>query len=186
MPTRGYTLIETVIVIVIVAVLAAFIAPVLSNAVTSYDTTTRNVEVLTRMRYAMERMDREIRDMRRDPVDSAQYDIVVGSMTATMLEFCKADGTRVTVDGAAVAGEVRLGYTAGFASTCTASAATTQTLTDAVTAFTFIYCQIDGTSCTPGFTVDQTNVAFVDITMTLTGTGTGAYTSTARVDLRSP
>jgi hypothetical protein len=81
---------------------------------------------------------------------------------------------------------MRLGYGAVFVSTCTAGAATTQTLTDAVTAFSFNYCLADGATCAVDGTVNRTNVAFVDITMTLTGTGTLAYTSTARVDLRSP
>lgn len=196
MNRTGYTLIETVVVLIIIGVLAAFIAPVLTESLAAYDSTSRNIEVLTKMRYAMDRMSREIRSMRRDPANSAIYDIVTGSMTATKLEYCKADGTRVTIDNAALASEVKLGYTAGFTSSCTASAATTQTLTDAVTTFCLSYCQIDGTTCTRTNTpavctataavVDETNVAFIDVTMTLTGTRTGAYANTMRVDLRNP
>jgi len=194
MRARGFTLLETVMVIIIVGIIAAFVAPILLASVNSYDETSRNVEVLTRMRYAMERMAREIRGMRPDPASSLNYDIVSGSMTASKLEFCKADATRVTIDNATLSSEVKLGYTSGFSSTCTASAATTSTLTDAVTSFCISYCQKDGTTCTltagtctaSGSSVDRSNVAFVELRMQLTGTGTSAYTSTTRVDLRTP
>ena len=179
---RGYTLIEAVLVILIVSILAAFVAPVLSTAVSSYDVTTRNIEVMTKMRYAMERMAREIRQVRRDPVNSAEYDIA--SMTATNFQFCKADNTRVRINYTSP--NVGLAYTAGFTSTCTPAAVATQVLTDQVTSppanpFTFTYRLANGN---PGAT--RANVAFVDIDMTITGTGTGAYTNTMRVDLRVP
>lgn len=181
---RGYTLIEAVVVILIAGILAAFVAPVLSTAVSSYDVTSRNTEVMTKMRYAMERMAREIRQVRRDPVNSAEYDIA--DMTATNFQFCKADNTRVRINYTSP--NVGLAYTAGFTSTCTAAAVATQVLTDQVTAppaspFTFTYCMADGVTCVG---VNRTNVAFVDISMTITGTGTGAYTNTMRVDLRAP
>jgi type II secretory pathway pseudopilin PulG len=182
----GYTLIEAAIVITIMGILVAFIAPILLNAVNSYDTTSRNIEVLTKMRYSMERMAREIRNLRRDPKNTARAD--VSSMTATKLEFCQGDGTRVTLDAAAVAGEVRIGYTAGsLQASCAVGAATTNTLTNSVTAFQFQYCRIDSVcAASSGATVSELSVAFVDISMTLTGTATSAYTSTLRVDLRNP
>jgi prepilin-type N-terminal cleavage/methylation domain-containing protein len=183
---RGYTVIEMAIVIIILGILVVFLAPILLGAVNSYDTTSRNLEVLTKMRYSMDRMAREVRNLRRDPTNTARAD--VSSMTASKFEFCRGDGTRVTLDSAAVAGEVRIGYTAGSLQTsCAAGAATTNTLTDAVTAFAFQYCRIDSVcAASSGATVDELSVAFVDITMTLTGTGTSAYTSSQRVDLRNP
>jgi prepilin-type N-terminal cleavage/methylation domain-containing protein len=186
MRSGGYTLIEVAIVIVIMGILVAFLAPILLGAVNAYDTTSRNIEVLTKMRYSMDRMAREIRNLRRDPTNTGRGDI--SSMTATKFEFCRGDGTRVTLDAAAVAGEMRIGYTAGALQTsCAVGAATTNTLTDAVTAFQFQYCRIDSVcAASSGATVDELSVAFVDITMTLTGAGTGAYTSGLRVDLRNP
>jgi prepilin-type N-terminal cleavage/methylation domain-containing protein len=186
MRSGGYTLIEVAIVIVIMGILVAFLAPILLGAVNAYDTASRNIEVLTKMRYSMDRMAREIRNLRRDPTNTGRGDI--SSMTATKFEFCRGDGTRVTLDAAAVAGEVRIGYTAGGLQTsCPVGAATTNTLTDAVTAFQLQYCRIDSVcAASSGATVDELSVAFVDITMTLTGAGTGAYTSGLRVDLRNP
>jgi MSHA biogenesis protein MshO len=181
MRVSGATLIEIIVVIIISGILVVFIAPVLATAVDSYDRTSRNIEVLTKMRYAMERLAREIRSIRRDPLDPGSYDVVTGSMTATKFEFCRADGTRVTIDNTTLASEVRLGYTAGFSSTCTSSAATTRTLTDAVTAFTMTYRTITGAVAT-----GKTDVAYVDIALTITGTSTSAYNSAMRVDIKNP
>ena len=182
MVARGYTLLEVVIVIIIMGIVAVFVGPVLSEAVSSYDTTSRNIEVLTRMRYAMERMEREIRHVRRDAANSANYDIT--TMTSSQLVFTKPDGNQVSIDNL-TAGEVRLGY-----STPAASA----TLTDAVTEFCLGYCRIDDTTCTlnagtctaSGSSVDATNVAFAEIRMKLAGSGTLEYTNTMRVALRIP
>jgi prepilin-type N-terminal cleavage/methylation domain-containing protein len=190
----GYALIEMVIVIIIVGVLAAFIGPILTETLGSYEHTSRNIEVLTKMRYAMDRMGREIHSIRRDPANSANYDIVTGSMSASKLEFCNGDGTRVTIDNSALASEVQMAYSASASpSTCSVAAGTAQTLTDAVTTFCFSYCLIDGTTCTrtaacaaTASVVDKSTVAFVDVIMTLTGTGTGAYANTLRIDLRNP
>jgi len=101
MRARGFTLIEMVMVIIIMTILAAFIGPILAEAVSAYDSISRNIEVLTKMRYAMERLAREIRMVRRDPVNSGNYDIV--TMAVNKLEYCQADGTGVIID-----------YTTGF------------------------------------------------------------------------
>ena len=175
----GHTLIELVIVIVIIGVLAAFVAPILTETVSSYDTTARNVELLGQMRYAMDRMSREMRQMRRELTNPANYDI--STMTSTKLVFVATDGNQVTIDNTTLSSEVALGYTAPAASA---------TLTDSVKAagFTFTYCRVDGTTCatSTGATVDKSNVAFVQVDMTLTGSGTGDYVSTMRVDLKNP
>ena len=186
MRVAGFTLIETVMVLIIIAIVAAFVSPIISTAVTSYDTTSRNVEVLTRMRYSLERMAREIRAVRRDPADNQAYDFA--TMTQTKVDFCKPDNTRVSIEKPSAVSEVRLDYLSGIATTCTVSPSTSLPLTDDVTSLSFSYCRIDGATCASasGATVDRTNVAFIDMTLIITGSGTGAYTSTMRVDLRQP
>ena len=188
MAARGFTLLEVVLVIIILGILAAFIAPILSTALESYDHTARNLALSTNMRYSIERMAREIRTVRRDPANSANYDIPsIGS--TSKLDLCRADGTRVSIERPAAANtEIRLDYATGFSSTCTATAAnsTVRTLTDGVTAFTFAYLQNDGT--TPA--TNTANLAFIDIDMTLAGRTTDGSTPTlrsvVRVYLRNP
>lgn len=185
MRARGFTLLEVVLVIIILGILVAFIAPILSTALQSYDHTSRNVEVLTNMRYAMERLAREIRAVRRDPANSANYDIPSIAST-TKLDLCRADNTRVSIEK--VGTEVRLDYAGGFAATCTASGAgsTTRTLTSGVSALALSYLQNDGATAA----TDTANLAFIAIDMTLSGTATDGSTPTLqsviRVDLRNP
>jgi len=184
MRAYGFTLIEAIMVLIISGVLVAFMLPIMTSAVDAYDRTTRDLEVLTKMRYAMERMAREIRAIRRDPLDPASYDIVTAGsgMSATKFEFCRSDGTRVTLDNLTLASEIALGYAAGFTTTCSASAVTTQTLTDSVTSLTFTYRTRSGAVAT-----GKSDVAYVEIDLRLTGTSTPAYNSMVmRVDLRNP
>ena len=177
MRAAGFSLVEMLMVIIIVGILAVFIAPILSTAVDSYDTTSRNLGVLTKMRYATERVAREIRAVRRDPANTANYDFAsIGS--PTKLDLCRSDDTRVSLE--LVATELRLAYTTGFTSTCTASAAPTLALADGVTAFSLTYRKWDGTAAT-----GLNDVAYIDIAMTLSDTGV-TYSSNMRVDLRQP
>src|SRR3954470_8049876 len=104
----GYTLIELVIVIMIVGILAAFVEPILTETLSSYYTSARNVEILAKMRYATERMAREIHQIRNDITNTANYDI--STMTATKLVFTRTDGNQIPLDNAALATEVALGY----------------------------------------------------------------------------
>ena len=180
MRAHGFTLIEMVMVVIIMAILAAFIAPILAEAVSAYDTISRNIEVLTKMRYAMERLAREIRMVRRDPVNSANYDIV--TMAANSLEFCQADGTGVIISYASPNVSVAFTNAGIFSSvSCSASALTARVLTDMATGFTLTYFNAAG-----GAAVGKNDVAYVQVALTVTGTGTSAYNLSTRVDLRNP
>lgn len=164
-------------VIIIVGILAAFIAPILATAVDSYDTTSRHLGVLTKVRYATERVAREIRAVRRDPADTTRYDFA-SIASPTKLDLCRSDDTRVSLE--LVATELRLAYTTGITSTCTASAPPTLTLADGVTAFSLTYLKWDGTGAT-----GLDDVAYIDVALTLSDTG-ATYSSNMRVDLRQP
>lgn len=170
----GWSLIEMLMVLVIMGVLAALVGPVLLGAVTAYGVTESNVAAYGKMRYALERMAREVRQVRRSTADTASFDIT--AMTATNLDFVKNDGQRVII-----------AFT-GPSVTMTYSAVGNGVLTDWVNAAPvapcvtgFRYLQLDGTTST----ASAGAVQFVEIGLTLQS-GANNYCNRVRVDLRGP
>ena len=95
---EGLSLIELVMVIAILGILAAFIGPILFNAMRSYDTSQNALLTQAKLRYAMERMSRELREVRRQTTDATFADVT--AMGATSIAFFKTDGTRVVLSAA--------------------------------------------------------------------------------------
>ena len=165
-PASGWTLVELIMVMVIVGILAVFVGPVLLNAVKAYDRTQTTVDTYAKMRYALERMAREIAAIRRRGANTTQFDIA--SMTGTNLTFTKEDGTQVAI------------ATAGSNLNLTYVGTATGVLTDRVSALNFAYFRHDG--ATPA--ANETEVEFVEIALTLTD-GTTNYGNRLRVALRN-
>lgn len=164
---RGFSLIELIVVIVLMGIIAVAATPVLLSGVQTFHTTSVSLDTLSKLRYATARMAREIREIRRNPVNTANYDI--STMTATTLAFTKTDGTIVTISASPP--DVMLAY-----STPAASAV----LTDEVSSCAFSYLKIDGV--TPATLVKD--VAFIRIDLTLTQNGE-PYSQTTWVTLRN-
>jgi prepilin-type N-terminal cleavage/methylation domain-containing protein len=59
--TRGFSLIELVITTVVIGIMAMALAPLLLSSLNAYDSTLGNVVALDKLRYATERLAREIR-----------------------------------------------------------------------------------------------------------------------------
>lgn len=155
---RGFTLIEAVVSIVLIGVLATAVIPVISGGVKTYAATTTSINTLSKLRYATERMAREIREVRRDPVTPANYDMILGTNN---LVFYKADGYRVTITSGVPNGT--LTYLSPTAVT------TSGTLTDQINAvgdLTFTYYDMAG-----AVTASLSQVAFVQIDLKLTEDG---------------
>ena len=165
---RGWSLVELVVVILVLGMLAAFIGPVLVSALTAYDMTSGTVSAYAKMRYAMERMEREMRDIRRSPADTTKYDINAGTLSATNFDFVKWDGTAVKIDLNGTNVRITYGATAG-------------TLADKASLLEIKYYRHDGTTETAAVN----NIEFVQIRMTLTDKA-NSYTSRVRVSLRTP
>jgi prepilin-type N-terminal cleavage/methylation domain-containing protein len=165
---RGWSLVELVVVILVLGMLAAFIGPLLVSALTAYDMTSGTVSTYAKMRYAMERMEREMRDIRRSPADTTKYDINAGTLSATNFDFVKWDGTAVKIDLNGTNVRITYGATAG-------------TLADKASLLEIKYYRHDGTTETAAVN----NIEFVQIRMTLTDKA-NSYTSRVRVSLRTP
>ena len=165
---EGFTIAELVMVIVILGILGAFVGPVVFNAIRSYDAVQKSTNTNAKVRYAMERIAREIRDIRRQVTDSAALDIP--SMTASSLVFFKTDGTQVVLNGAGNA--VNLAY-----STLTGM------LIDQVQAgsFSLAYYEQGGST----IAATASSLSFIQVSMTLTE-GAVVIPARMRVDLRNP
>jgi prepilin-type N-terminal cleavage/methylation domain-containing protein len=166
-PQSGFTLIEMVIAVVILGLLGAAAGYGLQNGALAFVNTADSVHTLGKLRVASERLVREIREIRRDPLTPALYDIA--TMNATTLAFTKTDGTNVTLNSAPP--QVTLAYSAP---------AGTHTLTDEVGSLTFAYYQADGITPATG----SGDVAFIEFELVLTRNG-NVYPQRARVALRN-
>lgn len=166
--SRGFTLIEMIASIVILGVLAAIGAPMLSNGFRAYEATHASLLTLNKLRYATERMAREIREVRRDPANLSDYDIAV--MAATTFKFKKTDGIQVTIDKPA---QITLTYS-------TPTVTPPPTLTDQLGNLQFKYFKEDGTT----ETTLKSQVAFVQLSLSLTQ-GTATYPQRVRISLRN-
>ncbi len=164
---QGFTLMELIIGLMILAVLGAAAGYGLANGALAFVNTTDAVHTLGKLRYASERMAREIREIRRDPVAPTLYD--VSTMTPTVLAFTKTDGTGVTLSAAPPLATLSYSSPAG-----------THVLTDEVGTLTFAYYQADGGTAATG----DWDLAFVEFELVLTRGG-NSYPQRSRVALRN-
>jgi len=159
-------MIEMVMVIVLLGVLAGLTAPIFSQGLTASRVTAENLQSMEKIRYASERMAREIRQVNHNGVS---YDI--SSMTATTFSFVKDAATVTTVSITYSGVTLSLGYSVPAA---------TATLTDEVSSMSFSYFDAIG-----AVTVSTADVAFVEMRLTLQNPETGGvFTQRTRVALR--
>lgn len=181
---RGFTLIELVIVAIIAAIMAAVITPLALSSLRAYDNTLSNLIVLDKLRYATERLAREIREVN---YTSGSFSYAFTSMGANSMAFTRtfydssgnATSNTVTVDTGTVPNtigtSVRLTYLTPNIGP--------MVLTDQLGSLAFAYFDKDG--CTsPACTITTNNVRYVEIALTLMHNG-NPYTQRTRVELKN-
>ena len=196
---RGFSLIELVITTVVIGIMAMVMSPLLLSSLNAYNTTLGNVVVLDKLRYATERVAREIRgvqyasstttpptDCSDSPATTDHYCIT--AMTPTNLQFRRSYSDTAgnvawrTVTINATGSTVTLAY-----SDINSGAA--QVLTDELSSLNFAYLQQDGT--TTATLADNTNCSATDtcvssvvITLTLSHNG-NPYTQRTSIGIRT-
>jgi len=151
--SRGFSLIELVVVIVLMGFLAAVSANLIADTFTASYTTTNNAASGSVARYAAERITREVREMAYGTTGG----YTISTWTSTSLSFTKQDGTVVTITSSG--GTLTLRYTA---------IGTAQTLATGVTSFAFAYLDQLGAT-----TTDAEDVRYVQVTMSVQNSSTG-------------
>lgn len=187
---RGFTLIEMVIVIVVIGIMAAVLSPLALSSLRAYDAVLGDVVVLDKLRYATERLAREVREV--NYVDSVTgFAFASGGMGPSTMQFTRsyydANGNVLAapvVTAAQTGSTVTLAYSTSVISP-------TPILTDEVDAngLTFVYldkngCDISVAGCA-GATglLNPKDVRTVQITLTLRHNG-NPYAQSTQVELK--
>lgn len=164
---RGFTLVEMVMVIMVLAVIAVVLTPMMLKGIQAYEGTHSTLNTLEKLRYATERLAREIR-----ATDYSGGAYTINMATTPPLTFTKADSTPVTVTTAG--SNVSLAYAAP-------APVVSAVLTDELSSLAFAYYRADGATTASA----ATDVRYVQITLTLTNPANGqAYSQRTRVALR--
>lgn len=176
---NGFSLIEMVIVVIAMGILAAVLSPIAYTSLRAYDATLGDIVVLDKLRYATERLAREIREVNYDPpppvgTDTGFAFISRGadsmSFTRTFFDSGGVESGPTVITVGNTGGAVTLAY-----STPNVGA---QVLTDELDNLAFSYLKADGTPAT-----SNTDVRSVEISLTLSHNG-NLYPQTTRVELK--
>ena len=165
--TAGFTLIEVTIVIVVLSIMLVFTTPMMLGSFRAYEANQTNLVTLSKLRYATERIAREVREVR---YTAGAY--VIPTMNPNSVSFTKEDATSTGVTITGVPPTVTLRYNPPDM---------TATLTDQVSALQFDYFDINNSNVG----VTSANVAYVDVTLTLTDPNSGPATQRTRIALRN-
>jgi len=166
-PCHGFTLMELVLSMTVLALLASVAAPYLSNGVRAYNSTAASLQTVGNLRYASERIVRELRDI--DNVGGSFAIATPVNGTGNSIIFTKADGVTVTLSAAASDLQISYDLLAG---------GTAFTLADELVSLTFNYFRSDGLQAsTTG------DVAYIEFEIVLDNGN--SYTQRGRVALRN-
>lgn len=150
--------------ILVLAVLAAVTTPMMLQGILAYQATDNSLQTLDKLRYATERLAREIRE-----TDRVAGVYTISMATTPPLTFTKTDGTGVTVSAAGA--DLSLSYS---------TPAVSAVLADEYTTLAVAYFDANGAS-----TTSASDVRYVELTLTLTNPASGqVYSQRTRAMLR--
>lgn len=170
---RGFTLMELIIVVVILGYLAALGSSVIVDTFRTTKMVNESQSNADRARYAVERLAREIREVKYISAGSGYGITSTLSSSATNMVFTRSiGGADVTVTINKSGTDLTLGYS---------SPAVTSNLATQVSAFALDFLQLDNTAATL-----TTDVRFVVVSLTVTDAASGqSVTERVRVALRN-
>ncbi len=200
---RGFTLIELIIVSVIVGIMTAVLSPLMLSSLRAHDDILGDVVALDKLRYATERLAREIREIQyasstttpatfcNPPTNTIIDQYCITAMGTSGLTFRRSytDSTGVPTWRTVTIGSTSTAVTLAYSDI---NSGTAQVLTDelgAASNLVFHYFQKDDTTAATlagnvNCAVLTTCVSFVQIGLTLSHNGQ-TYTQSTRVNLRN-
>lgn len=202
---RGFSLIELVIVTIIIGITSAVLAPLMLSSMRAYDYTLGDLVVLDKLRYATERLAREIReiqyasstttpatatDCNDSPVTTNRY--CISAMTANSLAFRRSytDSAGVVTWRNVTFGSTSSAVTLAYSDMSVTGAQVLTNELGSANNLAFAYYLQDGTTAATqagnvNCLVTNTCVRYVQISLTLIHNGQ-PYTQRTRVELRNP
>ncbi|TCK16877.1 prepilin-type N-terminal cleavage/methylation domain-containing protein [Thiogranum longum] len=166
----GFTLLEMVVTIATLSLLAMLLTPYLSLSVQAYNENALESNVLGELRYATERITRELREIRRNPSSLSDYEVstplVVGSIS-----FVRNDGETVTIEDASPQLNMRYASVAANAAF---------PLSNSLQLLTFNYLRNDEVTPATG----SSDLAYIEFEIQLSSNGK-TYSQRSRVSLRA-
>lgn len=176
---RGFTLFEMVVVLAIIGILAATTSPMIYSVVRAYDATLNRAVTLDKLRYATERIARELRDASGG--SSGSFATMSSTAVSVIRQECLYSGGSCTTITRTVT--ISLNSSAGTITLAYSTPAVSATLTDQVSTtgngLSFVYYDSNG-----NVTSTAANVRYVEVSLTLTSAGQ-TYNQRTRVALRN-
>jgi MSHA biogenesis protein MshO len=182
---RGVTLVELVIVIVVIGILAVAMGPLAMQSLRAYNNTLGDVVVLDKLRYATERLAREIRAV--DYVSGTGFSFTTMGANSMKLNRTLYDAAGASVTDTVTVGVSGVAVTLAYAALPAAGA---QVLTDQLSSLAFTYLDQNGCAagnvtppCT-GAAVTASSVRMVQIDLNLTHNG-NIYPQSTLIQLKN-
>lgn len=165
---NGFSLVEMVIVTIVLAIMATAVAPLAMNSLRAYDATLGDVVALDKLRYATERLAREIREVTYTPASGAtSAAFAIGTMASSTVSFTRTYYTAAASSTAVVTvGNTGSAVTLAYSTMAGTGA---QVLTDelnGVGGLTFTY--LNASNVATASTVDVRSVQ-IDLTLSHNG-----------------